>query len=71
MDRKLRDYFESNVRLVWFVNPSTRTVAVFHSADRDQATTLCESELLDGGEVLPGLSIAVRELFAGLEPATA
>jgi Uma2 family endonuclease len=31
MSRKLRDYFDSGVELVWYVDPSDRTVRVYHS----------------------------------------
>src|SRR5258708_2796407 len=40
MDGKLHDYFESNARLVWFVDPNSRTVQGFSSPDRTHATTL-------------------------------
>lgn len=34
MTRKLRDYFEAGVELVWYVDPSDRTVRVYHSPKR-------------------------------------
>jgi Uma2 family endonuclease len=67
MDRKLRDYFVHGVKLVWQVDPSTRTVQVFTAPD--ESITLKESDTLTGGDVLPGFAVPVREVFAGLPPA--
>jgi Uma2 family endonuclease len=62
MERKLKEYFLVGVQLVWFVDRKQRIVQVFTSPD--ESRTLTEAETLDGGDVLPGLSIPVRELFA-------
>jgi Uma2 family endonuclease len=61
MDEKLGEYFEKGVRLVWFVRPRTRVVDVYTSAG--QLARLTASATLDGGEVLPGFSIVVGDLF--------
>jgi Uma2 family endonuclease len=50
------------VRLVWYVDPSARTVAVYTSPQ--QGSVLHESETLDGGTVLPGFTLPLAELFA-------
>lgn len=65
MSRKLDDYFEAGVRLVWFVNPRKRTVEIFTA--RESSTTLRENETLTGGKVLPGFSLPLTELFADVE----
>jgi Uma2 family endonuclease len=62
MARKLKEYFLAGTRLVWLVDPGTRTVRV-HTAP-DQFTTLTESDTLDGGDVLPGFTLPLRLLFA-------
>lgn len=62
MDQKLDDYFAAGVRLVWFVEPLKRTVRVFLS--RHESRLLRESQTLDGGDVLPGLTLPIREIFA-------
>jgi len=64
MKRKLREYFLAGVRLVWHVDPRKRTVEVF--AGPDQSVVLTEEQNLDGGAVLPGLTLPVRQLFAQL-----
>lgn len=62
MERKRRDYFAAGVRLVWEVDPRTRTVHVYTAADA--VTTLTERDTLDGGDVLPGFTLPVKQLFA-------
>ena len=62
MDRKVREYFLCGVRCVWLVSLASRTVKVFNAPD--QSVTLTEDQTLDGGEVLPGLALALRRVFA-------
>jgi Uma2 family endonuclease len=62
MRRKLKEYFLSGVRLVWFVDPRRFTVEVFTAPDR--SVVLTEEQTLDGGDVLPGLALPVRQVFA-------
>lgn len=68
MDEKLEDYFNSGSSLVWLVDPTTRSALVFTSPDRETATKLVEGQSLDGGDVLPGLSIPLADIFAELDP---
>ena len=62
MDRKLHDYFTAGVRLVWYVDPAARAVTVYTAPDR--FTRLSEGQILDGGDVLPGFTLPLQELFA-------
>jgi Uma2 family endonuclease len=62
---KLARYFEHGVRLVWLVDARRRTVEVYTS--RTKRTVVKESQTLTGGNVLPGLKIKLRELFAELD----
>jgi len=62
MKRKRREYFRSGVRLVWEVDLKKRTVEVFNAPD--QSVVLTEEDTLDGGDVLPGLKLPVRQVFA-------
>jgi Uma2 family endonuclease len=62
MRRKLKEYFLAGVRLVWFVDPERRTVEVFTAPDA--GTVFTEDQTLDGGDVLPGLRLPVRDVFA-------
>ena len=61
MDRKLNEYFAAGTQLVWYFDPKARTVTVYTSPD--QSTVMDDSQTLDGGDVLPGLVIPLRELF--------
>ena len=65
MDRKLQDYFQSGVQLVWYIDDVKRTVQVFTAID--QSTLLHEADTLTGGSILPGWSLPLRDLFAELE----
>ncbi|MDE2640898.1 MAG: Uma2 family endonuclease [Chloroflexota bacterium] len=58
---KARMWLSHGVRLAWVVHPDTRTVDV-HRTDRDVAT-LGEHDSLDGMDVLPGFSCAVKDVF--------
>jgi Uma2 family endonuclease len=59
--RKLREYFERRVRMVWVIDPQDRSVSVYRS--RKDVTVLTEPETLDGADVLPGFSCRVADLF--------
>jgi Uma2 family endonuclease len=67
MERKRQDYFQAGVIQVWEVDPRAKTVAVYTSPDSPRVYSA--GETLAGGELLPGLSFAVAELFADLEEA--
>ncbi len=62
MSRKLDDYFDAGVRLVWFVDARKRTVKVF--TGKKSSKLLGEQEVLSGGKVLPGFFVPLKELFA-------
>ena len=61
VQRKVRDYLEAGVRMVWVVVPLVRTVTV-HRPD-GSARLAREPEHLDGEDVLPGLRIPLVEVF--------
>jgi Uma2 family endonuclease len=58
---KVREWLEFGVREVWVIYPDTRTVQVIRSFQ--ERVTLSEDDTLGGGEVLPGFSRSVFELF--------
>jgi Uma2 family endonuclease len=66
MERKRREYFTAGTELVWMVDPAHREVRI-HTAP-EIFTTLREGDTLDGGTLLPGLSIPVSAIFDGLAP---
>jgi len=65
MARKRQDYFTAAVRLVWIVDPVARTVAVYTSPE--SVTVLATTAILNGGEVLPGFTLPLQDLFAELD----
>jgi Uma2 family endonuclease len=66
MTEKLHDYFAAGTRLVWHVDPSKRQVQVFTSPASSRIFT--QDQMLDGGDVLPGFELSLKELFAELTP---
>jgi Uma2 family endonuclease len=66
IEAKLRDYFASNVLLVWCVDPRQRTVEVYTAPA--QSIVLIQDQTLDGRPVLPGFTLPLRQLFAELDP---
>jgi Uma2 family endonuclease len=58
MERKLREYSETGTQLVWYFDLNARTVTVYTSPEH--STVLDESGTLDGGDVLPGLTLPLR-----------
>ncbi len=61
MERKLDEYFAAGVKLVWFIDPISQSVAVYK--DRHQHETLVVGDSLKGGKVLPGFELPLQQLF--------
>ena len=59
---KVGDWLDAGTLLVWVIDPARALVSVFR-ADGSQAL-LGMQDALDGGEVLPGFTLGVAELFA-------
>jgi Uma2 family endonuclease len=65
MARKCHEYFMAGVELVWLVDPAMRTVTVYTAPE--QATVLHAQATLEGGAVLPGFTLYLRDFFAELD----
>ncbi len=65
MECKRREYFTAGVRLVWLVDPDTRTVEVYTKPE--QGIVLSEVQTLEGEPVLPTFTLPLRQLFAELD----
>jgi Uma2 family endonuclease len=61
MARKRREYFNAGVELVWQVDPDERAFEVFTSPD--DSVVIGIDGTVDGGTVLPGFRLSVREFF--------
>ena len=62
MERKLQEYITHGVLLVWYIYPKKQTVEVFKSPSDKKVLT--REQTLDGGEVFPGFSLPLAQLFA-------
>jgi len=62
---KIQFYLLNGVRLIWIVDPETRTIAV--EAPATEGQVLGEGDMLDGGDVLPGFGVAVDDIFAQMD----
>jgi Uma2 family endonuclease len=67
LQRKIRDYFEAGVRLLWIVDPKMQTVTVYRSPI--DLRVLTAADTLSGEDVLPGFSYHIAELFEGSQSA--
>ncbi len=61
IDRKLLEYLQVGVRLVWIINPNSRVVRI-HRAD-GSCGWLNDRDTLDGEDLLPGFHAPVASLF--------
>jgi Uma2 family endonuclease len=66
MRHKREDFFSAGVRLVWQIDPETRTAEVYTQAEQADAV-LAESDVLDGAPILPGFTLSLGQLFAELD----
>ena len=61
MARKVREYFEAGVRLVWLIDPKKRSARVFSSVEK--SAVVRADQALDGGDVLPGFALLLSDLL--------
>jgi Uma2 family endonuclease len=64
LEEKLDDYLVSGTPLIWVVDPVRSTVMIV-SADAP-VRLLHEGDTLDGGNVIPGFTCAVSDIFEGI-----
>ncbi|MSS71271.1 MAG: Uma2 family endonuclease [Candidatus Latescibacteria bacterium] len=62
IEEKVEEYLEAGVRMIWIVNPRTRSITVYRS--RSQVQILGSEDTLAGEDVLPGFNASVAEIFA-------
>lgn len=62
--KKLAHYLGAGTRLMWLIDTDERGVEV-HTPD-GPARWVPEDGVLDGGDVVPGFTVPVRDLFAGV-----
>ena len=61
VERKVQQWLSGGARIVWTVDPKTRTVTVYEGPD--PVTVLGEADDLTGADVVPGFRLPVAEIF--------
>jgi Uma2 family endonuclease len=61
MARKVREYFDAGVMMVWLIDPKKRTARVFSSVGK--SVLLRADQALDGGDVLSGFVLRLSDLL--------
>lgn len=61
VEEKIIEWLSAGTRMVIAVNPRTRTVTVRRSLT--DITVLTENDSLDGGDIVPGWTMPVKDLF--------
>lgn len=61
VEEKVSEWLTAGTRQVWVVSAKLRTVTLYRSPI--DISVLTENDLLDGGDVLPGFRIQVKEIF--------
>ena len=66
VQKKALHYLANGTRLVWVVHPAEKIVEVYRPGEGDddaRIQLLNMDDALDGGAVLPGFSLSVRDIF--------
>ncbi len=66
IDLKTQKYLEYGTKLVWVIYPKTQRIVVY-SSGMQSGSTVDINGTLDGGDVLPGFTLPVRDIFAVLD----
>lgn len=61
VQQKLAEYFAIDVKIVWVIDPQLEQAHVYHSLER--ITLLKKMDTLTGESLLPGLTIALKDIF--------
>jgi Uma2 family endonuclease len=62
VEAKVARWLAAGCRMVIVVNPARRAATVYRS--RDDIALLTEDDVLEGGDVVPGWTLPLRDLFA-------
>ena len=61
VEEKVFDWLDAGARLVIVANPRKRLVTVYRSLT--DVVVLTEADVLDGGDVVPGFAMSVKDIF--------
>ncbi len=62
VEEKVFDWLDAGARLVIVANPRKRLVTVYRSLT--DVVVLTEADVLDGGDVVPGFAMPVKDIFS-------
>ena len=62
IQRKVEEYLAAGARLVWIVDPSNQRVTTYRSLQ--DIKILSVEQQLDGGDILPGFTVQIAQIFA-------
>lgn len=62
IENKIHNYLHYGVRMVWVIDPHDRTALVFRDPNNPQK--LCDTDDLQGEDVLPGFAVPLAQLLA-------
>jgi Uma2 family endonuclease len=65
MERKRTEYFAAGTRLVWQIDPDARRAEAYTSVTA--YSSIGDDGHLEGGDVLPGFVVTLKQLFADLD----
>jgi hypothetical protein len=57
---KIRDWLRGGVQLLWYVDPETGDTTVYQG---DRVTQAPAEETMDGGDVVPGFRVRLRDVL--------
>jgi Uma2 family endonuclease len=60
MADKIRDWLRAGVQLLWYVDPETGDTTVYQG---DRVTQAPAEETMDGGDVVPGFRVRLRDVL--------
>jgi Uma2 family endonuclease len=63
VQKKVEDWIDAGTSVVWVIDPKTTTVTVHQKSG--EPLVLEMNDELDGGDVVPGFSVPVAEIFGG------
>jgi Uma2 family endonuclease len=61
VEEKVEEYLNAGARAVWVVDPRRRTITIYRSLT--EITILTENDTIEGGDIIPGFSCPVAEVF--------
>ncbi|MGB7158835.1 MAG: Uma2 family endonuclease [Tepidisphaeraceae bacterium] len=62
IERKMTEYFASDTKLAWLVDPVAQAVTIYH--DARPGRVLSGDDVIEGESIIPGFTLPLEDLFA-------